>query len=249
MSNKLFFVPLFSFFFLLSSLQAHEPLIFHHVPKNGGTTLRALLEIQFRKSEICPKYFWHEIVHEKNPEWYLPYKLIWGHHHFHYLRDVPGKRITFLREPIQRVLSAHQYWSEQFTDAKWSRVYAHNFSIALGDPLEKMQNHQTLFLSSLNPRDASIPIEKHLESAKANLQDNFFFVGITEKFDEGVQTLFKMLEFDPPPSAPTLNSSERQQYEASLIETLKTRNAADIELYEFARDLYEKKFAPCQTTS
>ncbi len=52
----LFLLPLLVFFTFnndAGSLFSNEILLFHHIPKNGGTTVTSLLDKQFAKRDIC----------------------------------------------------------------------------------------------------------------------------------------------------------------------------------------------------
>jgi len=231
------------FFSPLSSAQEGDRLIFHHIPKNGGITTRTLLELNFDKSDITRPYFMHHLT-QKPTEWFLNHRLVRGHIPFFYLQQVPGKRITFLREPIKRVLSAHQFWKRFHQSRDAPHLPTMHFPMTNEDPLISMKNHQTLYLSSFDPEDKSIPIERHLKSAKENLRTRFFFFGITEKLNESLPILFEHLGFPTPKTIPRLNTSNPEVYSKKLLEEIKERNRADIELYRFAKELYMKKFAP-----
>jgi len=115
---------------------------------------------------------------------------------------------------------------------------------APGDPLIVIQNHQCKFLSSLDINDPAITDKQHLESAKYNLEHNFFFVGITEDLNRGLPILAALLGFKPPDTVPTLNTTKKPKipYSKTVLQEIRNRNVEDIELYRFAKALYEKRF-------
>jgi hypothetical protein len=239
MHKLLCFLILLGLFSPLLSEHSHqERLIFVHIPKNGGTSIRTLLYPRFNKEDVYFRYFVYNIE-EKPSDWYLPYKFICGHFPLFYIKQIPGKRITFLRDPVQRVLSAHQYWNRYWK--KRTLKFARELQLPPGDPLETMKNHQTLFLSGLDPNNPSISIEKHLKLAKENLK-KFFFFGFVEQIDESMQRLFVLLNFPPPKDIPRRNVSKPETYSKETIRAIKNRNRADIELYDFAKKLYNERF-------
>jgi len=241
MNKHLSALILLTIFFSPLSASSQERLIFHHIPKNGGTTARYLLRPKFKKDEIYPEYFMYNIDQESK-EWYRPYKLIGGHFPFFYFKHIPGRRITFLRDPIQRILSAHQFWKRFWMGKARTFELCREFQIPFGDPLVVMENHQVRFLSGLDPNDLSIPIEKHLKSAKKNLEKEFFFFGFVEQIDESMRKLFTMLGFPTPNKIPIRNASKPETYSEETLQALRDRNQADIELYNFAKKLYKKRF-------
>jgi len=242
MINRTLFLILLSLFSTLLSEQSQERLIFVHIPKNGGTSIRTLLYPRFDKEEVYFRYFVHNIA-DKPSDWYLPYKFICGHFPLFYIKQIPGKRITFLRDPLQRVLSAHQYWERYWK--KRTLRFARELQLPPGDPLETMQNHQTRFLSGLDPNDPSISIEQHLKLAKKNLK-KFFFFGFLEELDESMHKLFALLDFPLPQDIPKRNVSKQETYSEETLQAIRDRNKADIELYEFAKKLYTKRFRNSQ---
>jgi len=170
---------------------------------------------------------------------FLPYKVIRGHFLFSYFKDLPGKRFTFLRDPIERVLSAERYSK---TGRNTNMSVTHLFPP--GPPINVLQNNQCKYLSSLNIYDPNISDEEHLKSAKYNLEHHFFFVGITEDLDKGIPILCSLLGFDIPFEVPKLNTTTTPEegYPEELIQEIKERNLADIELYKFAKKLYERTY-------
>jgi len=217
-----------------------ERVIFHHIPKTGGTTVNSILNNHFTKEETFPKHFQFRL--KKRPL-LKPgqYKLISGHFLFSTFKNLPGKRITFLREPVERVLSTQRFY-EDFH--KKSPLMNRQHIFPVGDPIKMLRNHQCKYFSSLNTYDPNISDEEHLESAKHNLEHNFFFVGITEDLDRGVPLLCSLLGFTPPNKVPRYNTTQKREdgYPETLINEIRERNWADVELYNFVKKLYEEKY-------
>jgi hypothetical protein len=172
------------------------------------------------------------------------YKLLRGHFFYAQVRHLQGKKITFLREPLKRTLSEHRFWL-RYNCGPHPNVLIRFHFLPPGDPLYVMSNHQCLFLSSFDPRDPTVTIQQHLESAKANLANDFWFVGITEDLDDGMRTLYSMLGWSKPGPIPRKNATQptKEVFSNELLEEIRQRNWADIELYEFAKQLYTTRFA------
>jgi hypothetical protein len=236
-------MALTSTLFSVSQNEPQEPLIFVHVPKTGGMSLTTLLDLRFASSEICPAYFYYNI--DNQPKMALPkYKLLRGHFFYAQVRHLRGKKITILREPVKRALSEHRFWL-RFGRGPTPDALVRLHFLPPGDPLYVMTNHQCLFLSSFDPRDPTITTEQHLQSAKENLANNFWFVGITDDLDNGIRTLYSMLGWGTPGVIPRRNVTgpSREPFSEALLEEIRQRNWADIELYEFAKQLYTTRFS------
>jgi hypothetical protein len=218
----------------------NDRVIFHHIPKTGGTTVNSILNNHFTKKEVFPKHFQFQL--KKRP-FVKPvqYRLVSGHFLFSTFKNLPGKRITFLREPVERVLSTQRFY-EDFH--KKSSLMNRQHIFPPGDPIKMLCNHQCKYFSSLNIYDENISDKEHLESAKYTLEHNFFFVGITEDLDNGVPLLCTLLGFSPPSKVPRYNTTKKPEegYPEFLIQEIRERNWADIELYRFVKNLYEKKY-------
>lgn len=235
----LFFACCFPVFLLLS-YNKFDNLIFYHIPKTGGSTITFLLNQQFDIKDICPDDFYFQIE-ERSFDNLKQFKFFRGHFFFNSnLKSIKNARkIVFLREPIQRVLSEQRFWKTHYVGRE-SDLYVEHF---LKDSPILMNNHQCLFLSSFDREDPMITSEMHLASAKENLLKEFFFVGITERLEESLLALYMLMEWPIPDFIPRLNSTnlELENVNDQMLEEIKQRNLLDIELYEFAQDLLNCK--------
>ena len=218
------------------------PLIFIHVPKTGGQTVARLVDSQFDRKTIFPYYFYYNFSDkpDKDPK---KYSLIRGHIFYSQVRHIQGKKITFIREPVQRTLSEHRFWL-RFSRGRNQEGLVRLHFLPPGDPLYVMSNHQCQYLSSYDPRDPTITIQQHLDSAIENLTNDFCFVGITEDLDNGIRSLFSQFGWQNPEAIPRLNSTKPtdEVFSDELLEEVRQRNWADIKLYEIAKQLYETRY-------
>ena len=192
--------------------------IFLHIPKCAGTTFRTHLKYNFNHGELLDIQPSLEKSFEKRSEVdeyirSLPLdkkekiKVIFGHSvyfgiHEHF-KSQP-RYITFLRNPLTHALSSYNYICEHYDfyrkmyknrrlpknkDAlsfkKWQELFDMN-----------VQTHVVLNYTLDNRiglyGDTKIN-EKHLEEARQIL-DNFYFVGLTETFEEDASFLFNELQ-------------------------------------------------------
>ncbi len=164
-----------------------------------------------------------------------------GHLYYYHIKDYVKdfKKVTFLREPVARVLSEHRYVFER-DHRHPSKVLAEHFLPTQGDPLDTAANVACRCLSQLDPLDPSISIEQHLESAKATLLNEFDFVGITEEMEESTTLFYQLLGWKPPEEIATHNTTpvKRSPGPVALLQAIAERNWADIALYQFAREIF-----------
>lgn len=214
-----------------NELYSQEKIIFFHIPKTGGVTVSSLLMNQYDTSQIIGNNI---SLHS------------YGFHFSYYetknnLDISDFKLITFLRNPVDRVLSEQRYCIEKH-HADPQILKAHRLSIK-GEPIETVSNVACKMLSGLDDKDTNISIEEHLACAKKALANQFFFIGITEKMNESIELLFSLLNWPTPEEIPQFNATDTSNhyYSNELLEAIAKRNWADIELYEHALTLYEKQ--------
>ncbi len=207
-----------------------DRIIFFHIPKSGGVSVSSLLMNEYDLSQIS----------NPNPENICLYS--YGTHSSLFtiqknLEISKFKFITFLRNPIDRILSEHRYCIRKH-NANPDILIAHNLPPE-GDPIETASNNMCKSLSGLDDKNPLIPIEAHLESAKNTLKDKFFFLGITEKMEESIHLLYSKLGWKIPEEIPHFNKTEDITFPPDVLQKIAERNWADIELYEYVLGLYD----------
>jgi hypothetical protein len=244
-----------------SQLAAPEPLLaFVHIPKTAGGTVISMFAAAYSKAGVRDAG-----NYPKNPEYTVgkvsrPKKqsgrVTAGHVPYSVFREhLPAETryMTFLREPVDRVLS--QYYrhihrsdpsrARRPKAARSPKVKANSLEEALVEMrLPQLNNFATRFLcSDPAPMDDLSP--GALEDAKSNLRE-FAFVGIQERFDESLVLLRRMLGLGSIPYVDRHVSSDRPaiddiaDHERELIEE---HNQLDTELYACGLELFEEAVA------
>jgi len=231
-----------------------QPLIFLHIPKAGGTTLHGIIERQYDPS--CIFSIDGTRIHESIREFTeLPEEergrllVLKGHMSFGLHRLLPRSfsYITMVRNPVERVISNYYFLLRAPKHPLHETIKGNNISLAdavASEMFARFNNSQTKMLSGIDVESEKEPA-KLLETAKENLQKFFSVVGLTERFDETILLIKRAFAWKLPFYVKENVSKNRPGQESLSNETLeiiKKANDLDIELYEYAKGLFERKF-------
>lgn len=247
-------------------------LLYLHIPKAGGTTFNSLVfekmeNGDFRKTDIKAFlsgvfYYPDNFVTEPNAASRElvqralardDLRAVVGHFRFglHESLTQPYRYVTVLREPVSRVRSLYEF--QRLNERKYGALKG----IRLADdvdlaryvsqpPYPEVDNGMTRRLSGQSP-PIGMCTQAMLKAAKANLERHFEVVGLTEKFDETVVLTSRLLGWGKPPLYYPMNvNTERQkndEFRQDFVEVIRSRNALDVELYDFAAAIFEQKMA------
>ena len=227
-------------------------ILFMHQMKTGGVSLNHVFRHQYNSQvifHIDGRNYRQSIEMYKNlslPE-KLKYKIISGHMFFGLHHSVPGpcKYITMLRNPIERVVSLYFY----------QRRPQHKFKISnnmsLIEYLEEgvamnADNGMTRFISGMDLKDMPYGqcTQEMLSDAKTNIKQHFLLVGLTDKFDETLFTLQRLLMWKNQGPHPKKNINPQKPSQHSLTDkelaTIKKYNQLDIQLYKFIKSQFRE---------
>lgn len=230
-----------------------EPtLIFLHIPKTAGISLRDIL----LKNTRGPSF---RIIHPIDDTARLAalpeseraaFELVEGHLYFgvHELLPRPARYLTMLRDPVERVLSYYSFVREFKDHHLNAAVNCPGFTLAdcfrSGLTIE-LDNFMVRCLAG--SRHIHVPFggvtTAMFDEAAANL-DRIDLLGLTEQFDESIARFCAALGWPTPP-APRLNTTSARLRRVDLYEDesalIAEHNQLDAALYARARELFEKK--------
>lgn len=229
--------------------------IFLHIPKTAGTTIHRIIERQYPAKHIYSTFA--APFHTEKPiaalkklpdsERAIIYMLR-GHMAFGLHEWLPGRStyFTFLREPVARVVSHYRFIANQ------PAHYLHDFVITNNLDLENFLKSRSFFMTNnAHTRVISGVWDKvaygactqtHLEQAKENLRTHFSVVGLTERFDETLMLLKRSLGWRMVYYTKHNVSLKRREHESlspTTRDIIQQDNALDIELYAYAKELFE----------
>ena len=210
-----------------------------HVPKTGGVSFREALatiaegRIRFDYDDrpLAPHYRWRALKTRLRRPSIPPHTRV-VHGHFvaaKYWRVVPDARfVTWFRDPVERLASHYHYWLREPDpkNATCRRLIEQKLSLEAFAAPPEMRDVHARFLGG-------VPIEA------------FAFVGLTETFDESMETFRRLFCPDRRFEAGRHNANparagERYDLEPPLRAALERLNRADRTLYDRARARAEK---------
>jgi hypothetical protein len=251
----------------LNSLRKNFLVIFLHIPKTAGTTLKHILKLKYLSS--CPSYFFnHRHVlgyyniyeHEeriqciKNLSKTQRRKVSYfeGHYGYgvHKLFPQRSLYITLLRDPLERMLSTYYHFQDPINREM------HNLpkNVSLMKLLSYGQSFNAHFFDNAQVRylageDGNFIEEEPnklnpemLEVAKSRLSQNNLIFGLTEHFDESLLLFQRKLGWTSPFYVSSNVSKIRKNAEqpsGDEIDLIKKLNKLDIKLYQYALNKFE----------
>jgi hypothetical protein len=217
-------------------------VIFLHIPKTGGTTITRMLRKEFSRQECFDhvKLKARRRRHLEQPDGvHHGIKCVLGHYRYgiHTHFDQPARYFTMLRDPVERILSMYSYKREKNHDNVTEDTTLAEFL----EHHEPASNGQTHYLCDA-PEVRGDPEYPDVESAKRNLMRCTAF-GLTEFFDDSLRLYqAKGIPIGIKYSVRNVTGARLRRDDVSETDMneLLARNALDIELYDFARQEFER---------
>lgn len=248
--------------------------IISHIPKTAGSTLRCNFELNFPgpawlPADVPGSLEWDEVAGNKTP---LELKVlidsgvrdgfqdetacIFGHWAYYGIHDaipaqwrssVMPRYISFLREPVSRVISMYRYSIRTGRSSSHQEIRDNDWSLEewfeqSSNPRRRNGQVRHLLLGSHPDIMSRIDLtEGHLQEAKARLRD-FWFVGLTETFAEDAACLYGRLRFSKFSPQASVNVSQGTFEVTNFArDFVASGNALDLELYDYATELRKEK--------
>ncbi len=219
-----------------------------HIPKTAGTTLREIIDRQYKKREIYTIYPGLASQYEElnNYQGKEDLKLVMGHFYFgiHEYFAGPSAYCTFLRDPVEQAISHIRHLLN-------STVPLHQEITANYKTLEELTSFKwfcnllTSYISGKRHDDLDRNQSDCLELAKHNLNEYFSHVCITERFNESILLMknyfgWKNIYYQKLNTSKEFSKIE-PDFSEKIIDRIRNNNQLDLELYQFATQLFDRQ--------
>jgi hypothetical protein len=238
---------------------AESIVIFTHIPKTAGTSLRHIIQSQFQPHQVFEFYhlktappkvrkgiekYNNLTVNQKKAIKFVSGHVGFGLHEF-LLR--PCSYITVLRDPVERVVSYYYFLLRNQNNLVKNKSLEEFIKTYGG-----VHNSMSCYLSGLTLKaqlqDPNIALnsqqfaQETLEIAKTNLKQHFQVVGLVEKFDETCILLRKVLGWNLASFYVRKNvakhSNSIKNLSPATLDLIHEFNALDIQLYAYAQEIF-----------
>ncbi|MEX2457746.1 MAG: hypothetical protein WD770_02025 [Actinomycetota bacterium] len=255
---------------LLPAKDLPPRLIFLHVPKTGGLTLRWIMRRELGRRRVltppgrkdahraeyvryleeggapplAPLREYVDGLLRLPPQRLAAVRGLVGHFWFGLHEELPGPSayLTVLRDPIDRILSTYHHRSTR-----------HGLSLSVEEYIRserdvQMDNNQVRRLAATLDLDTRVGpcTPEMLARAKRNLERSFVAVGLTERYDEFLLLLRARLGWRRV-TYERMNTSQgrprREDLSAGALRILEDHNRHDLELLEHVRGSFDRQLA------
>lgn len=233
-----------------------DTIIFLHIPKTAGTTLNQVLQQQYTSSESfllganaqasIDEY--RDLPLEKKEA----IRLVAGHTAFGFHNFVPGSftYFTFLREPVERVVSFYHYVKgspQHYLNQAAVNEFSGIVPFLESGITKMVDNGQTRMVSGtwLEPAFGEINADI-FHFAKRNLEHYFSVVGLTEQFDASLVLLkeyFHWHDIHYVRQNVTNVTRKDRQLTVQEQEVVEQYNQWDKALYAYALEIFARQIS------
>lgn len=224
-----------------------KTLVFHHIPKAGGTTLNAIIRQNCDPSRVYNIYdtqachSWKEYCALSETEKSRLLGVV-GHMPMGAHRELSqdAEYVTFFRDPSARVLSLYRYVFRKEDHYLYEQATKEQFSLARFldvAPAVEVENGMVKALLFPEQQPEKAADEGHLQLALENLETYFPVFGLTHEFDASVCLFAKYFGWKTPyymvrNAKPGKFVQSHPEPTAGELERLKEMNQLDIRLFE-----------------
>jgi hypothetical protein len=224
-------------------MKMNEKIIFLHIPKTAGTSLRQLIQNVYPGKQCLPLYYpwpYQPAVIEEIKAQLPAAQILYGHTLFglHELLEIQAQYVTFLRNPIDRVISFYNH-NACHSNAEYYQDIQRGVSLLTllkGEIAPQANNLITRMIAPYKPNN-QFDDDRVLEQAINNIDKHFCLVGLVEKMAESVDLLGKKLGWQTSYKIPYLNvvpNKHIEKIDAPTKAALEKYNRLDIQLYQYA---------------
>lgn len=224
-----------------------EKIIFLHIPKTAGTSLRQLIEREYPGNKCLylyyPSPYQPEVINHIRKQ--LPTaKVLYGHVSFdiHQLLGIQGKYIAFLRDPIKRVISFYNHNAREPTMSYHVNIQkGMSLLDMLTSEITPETNNHMVRIITCNGKVGMLDDNNVLEQAIENIKQYFYFIGLVERFDESVTSLGQKLGWQSTHTIPHLIKdpiNNQLQIDGETQLALEKYNRLDLLLYEYVSNRF-----------
>ena len=246
---------------LPSTKKQNEVVVFVHVPKAAGSTLRQIMDHQYSEQAVyrCdmlqyPSAFndFRNLTEDQTAKircliGHLPYGI-------HEYLPGPVKYATILRNPIDRFLSKYAYlcnnqWVADQLGVEDKQIESLEAFIEMQLQRNAM-NFQTRLISGyvdisspMPPFDEPVTVDT-LETAKKNLKNDFAVVGLQDRFNESLVLMKRAFGWGNVcylKQNVTSRPVPRKNVSSQTRSLIERHNELDMQLFEFAQERFTEQ--------
>ena len=249
----------------VASFNVPGTLIYVHIPKTAGTTMRQVLRSavgeDFYLVRGGPDRDVRDAAAEFRdlpPERRRTVRALMGHVPYgaHEWLEQESCYATMLRDPVERIVSMYYYIR---SGAKESSAYSvQDMSLAefaTSPPVANASNAHVRFLAGRQDWGQVTNFEpvtrRDVELAKRHL-GTFAAVGLTSRFDESVNVIARQMGWSvsiPAPRRVTPGRPQVGDLSPTELEAVRRACAPDYDLYDYALDLFERQHRDASATT
>ncbi len=228
-----------------------EAVIFLHLPKTAGTTVNRLIEWEYPLSQmysVDPVLFRWSAAHLRGlpPERLRKYRMFKGHMAFglHEVLPQPATYITVLRDPVDRVISAYYFMRNYKLHPLFWKLQRENWT--LEDFVRRAQRDNVQSKITAGAKYESSCTREVVDQAKYNMQNHFSVVGLSDRLEESLALMklrfgWKLSSYSS--FNVTRSRPKKRDLPQSTLDLIHEKNAFDIELYDYSREVFEEAVA------